>query len=309
MENYIFSPIIPIMKYALEISDLKKQYPGGIKALKSVNLKVPQNSFLALLGKNGAGKSTFIDIISSLISKTSGDISVLGHDLIKNRSLVKSLISVVPQEINLPIYDKAIDVLINQAGYYGINRKTAEPIAEKYLSIMQLLHKKDQPSVRLSGGMKRRLMIARAMMHNPEVIFLDEPTAGVDVEIRSIIWQFLKDLQKDGKTIILTTHYLEEAEALCDTLAVLENGEIKLAGNMRDILAKVEHKNLSITVEAPKSIKKTLSKNIKKIDDNTLEVTTDNHNNSINKAVAEIISAGFKITNIKNSKSDLEKFL
>jgi ABC-2 type transport system ATP-binding protein len=296
------------MEYALEITNLRKNYNGNVKALKGVNLQVRKNSFLALLGKNGAGKSTFIDIISSMVPKTSGDISVLGHDLVTQRSLVKSLIGVVPQEINLPIYDKAIDILINQAGYYGIDQNTAKPIAEKYLSIMQLSDKKDQPSVRLSGGMKRRLMIARAMMHDPELIFLDEPTAGVDVEIRSIIWGFLKELQVKGKTIILTTHYLEEAESLCDTLAVLKDGKIKLNGSMQDILAKVDHKNLSVTVE-PHSITTKLGNNIKKISQNNFEIIADNKTNSLNKALEEIVNAGLKITNIRNLKSDLEKFL
>ena len=299
------------MEYALEVKDLKKHYPGT-EALKGVNLQIKNNSFLALLGKNGAGKSTFIDIISSLTKKTSGMVSVFGHDLIKEETTVKSLIGVVPQELNLPVYDKVIDILINQAGYYGIDAKTAETRAKKYLSILQLTHKQHQPSITLSGGMKRRLMIARAMIHDPQIIFLDEPSAGIDIEIRAIIWQFLKELQKEGKTIVLTTHYLEEAEALCDTIAVLKDGKITINGYMSDILAQVTKTNLAVTVEQSVIKKKDLNlldANIKKIDNNTLEISIDKNNHSLNKLLEQIMKSGLNITNIRNLKSGLETFL
>jgi len=298
------------MKYALEITNLKKHYPG-VRALKGVNLRIRDNSFLALLGKNGAGKSTFIDIISSLTGKSSGEVKVFGHDLTKEDTIVKSLIGVVPQEVNLPIYDKSMQILVNQAGYYGITRKVAEERAEKYLSILQLTHKKDEASVRLSGGMKRRLMIARAMMHDPQVIFLDEPTAGIDIEIRAIIWDFLKDLQSKGKTIILTTHYLEEAEALCDTLAVIKDGEITLSGDMATLLSTVDYTHLSITVENAID-KKHLTKfaqNITQSGENTLEITTSKNGTSLNNMLSEIMKSGLKITNIRSLKSGLETFL
>jgi len=302
------------MTYAVEVKNLTKHYPGAnSKALDSIDLKIKKNSFLALLGKNGAGKSTFIGILSSLIRKTSGSVSVLGYDLEKDETIVKSIIGIVPQEFNLPFFDKSIDILVNHAGYYGVDRKTATTRAKKYLSILHLLPKQNEPSIKLSGGMKRRLMLARAIMHDPQIIFLDEPTAGVDVEVRAIIWDFLKALQAEGKTIILTTHYLEEAEMLCDSIAILKDGEIILHGDMSEILDRVSKSNLLIDGIIPTSLKKkdfgVFSKNIEIIGKKRLKIEIDKSEQSLNDLLTHIIKLGIKITNIRNTKSDLEGFL
>lgn len=302
------------MTYAVEIKKLTKHYNGAnSKALNAIDLKIKKNSFLALLGKNGAGKSTFIGILSSLIKKTSGSVSVLGYDLEKDETIVKSLMGIVPQEFNLPFFDKSIDILVNHAGYYGIDRETATERAKKYLSILQLLPKQNEPSIKLSGGMKRRLMLARAIMHDPQVIFLDEPTTGVDVEVRAVIWNFLKELHAEGKTIILTTHYLEEAEMLCDSIAVLKDGEITLHGDMSEILDRVSKRNLLVDGTIPASVKKKdfgiFSKNVEIIGKKRLEIEIDKNEQSLNDLLAHIIKLGIKITNIRNTKSDLENFL
>jgi ABC-2 type transport system ATP-binding protein len=299
------------MNYALEVKGLKKHYPGT-QALKGIDLQIKHNSFLALLGKNGAGKTTFIGILSSLVTKTAGKVFVLGYDLEKDSTIVKSLIGIVPQEINLPIFDKVINILINQAGYYGVDRKTAEIRAKKYLSILGLSSKQNSQCISLSGGMKRRVMIARALIHDPKIIFLDEPTAGVDVEIRAIIWDFLRTLQKKGKTIILTTHYLEEAEALCDTIAILNDGEITIDGTMEETLEKVSKVTLSIDTTPHKLKKKDFGKfsdNIKTITTKKMEICFDKKENNLNEILEKLMKSGIRITNIKNSKSDLEKFL
>ena len=206
---------------ALELDQVSKIYRGEVHAVKSISLEVDEGDFFALLGPNGAGKTSIIGIITSLVNKTSGTIKVFGHDLDKEVERVKSCIGVVPQEINLNAFEKAKDILVNQAGFFGIRRKEAMYRADKYLELLQLKDKKNQISRSLSGGMKRRLMIARALMHDPRLLILDEPTAGVDIEIRRSMWAFLDQINKDGKTIILTTHYLEEAEALCRNIAIL----------------------------------------------------------------------------------------
>ncbi|MDP1574583.1 MAG: ABC transporter ATP-binding protein [Coxiellaceae bacterium] len=214
------------MTYALELKSLYKTYSNGVHALKGINLSVRSGDFIALLGPNGAGKSTTIGIVNSLILKTSGDVFIYGHNLDENPSLAKSHIGVVPQEFNFNIFEKVKNILIDQAGYYGIPRAEAIKRAEKYLKLLELWHKRDEPARSLSGGMKRRLMIARALMHEPTLLILDEPTAGVDVEIRRSMWKLLKALNSQGITIILTTHYLEEAEHLCDRIAIMSRGEV-----------------------------------------------------------------------------------
>ena len=214
------------MTYALELKSLYKTYSNGVHALKGINLSVRPGDFIALLGPNGAGKSTTISIVNSLTLKSSGDIFIFGHNLDENPSIAKSYIGVVPQEFNFNIFEKIKNILIDQAGYYGIPRVEAIKRAEKYLKLLELWDKRDTPARSLSGGMKRRLMIARALMHEPKLLILDEPTAGVDVEIRRSMWKLLKALNSDGITIILTTHYLEEAEQLCDRIAIMSAGEI-----------------------------------------------------------------------------------
>jgi ABC-2 type transport system ATP-binding protein len=223
---------------ALHIRNLKKTYSNGFEALKGINLDIPEGSFYALLGPNGAGKSTTIGIITGVINATSGEISVLGTRTSEDSVRCKSFIGVVAQEFNFSIFDTVLDIVLTQAGYYGISRSEALPIAERRLKELLLWDKRNEPSRNLSGGMKRRLMIARALIHEPRVLILDEPTAGVDLELRRGMWDFLRELNASGVTIVLTTHYLEEAEALCDRLAIIDHGVIVREGNMRELLSE-----------------------------------------------------------------------
>ena len=236
---------------ALELDQVSKIYRGEVHAVKSISLEVDEGDFFALLGPNGAGKTSIIGIITSLVNKTSGTIKVFGHDLDKEVERVKSCIGVVPQEINLNAFEKAKDILVNQAGFFGIRRKEAMYRADKYLELLQLKDKKNQISRSLSGGMKRRLMIARALIHDPRLLILDEPTSGVDIEIRRSMWAFLDQINKDGKTIILTTHYLEEAEALCRNIAILAEGRIIENDSMENVVKKLQREVFVITFSEP----------------------------------------------------------
>lgn len=224
---------------ALSIQNLKKTYKNGFQALKGVDLEVERGDFFALLGPNGAGKSTMIGIISSLVTKSSGTISVFDHDLDKDNERAKSCIGLVPQEVNFNQFETVKNVVMIQAGYYGIPRKQAAAQAEQCLKQMDLWDKRDTVSRRLSGGMKRRLMIARAMVHAPRLLILDEPTAGVDIEIRRAMWQMMQEVNQQGTTIILTTHYLEEAESLCRNIAIINNGEIIEKSGMNALLNRI----------------------------------------------------------------------
>ncbi|ATX77403.1 MULTISPECIES: ABC transporter ATP-binding protein [Reinekea] len=224
------------MANALEISHLIKTYDNGFQALKGIDLQVPQGDFFALLGPNGAGKSTCLGIVSSLVNKTGGSVKVNGFDLVSQREQVKRTLGVVPQEFNFNAFEKVNDIIVQQAGYYGLPRKLAHQRAEKYLKKLDLWDKRDNQARMLSGGMKRRLMIARALVHEPSMLILDEPTAGVDIEIRRSMWVFLKELNDQGTTIILTTHYLEEAESLCRNLAIIGHGEIIAQGPTKEML-------------------------------------------------------------------------
>ncbi|MGR8929814.1 MAG: ABC transporter ATP-binding protein [Gammaproteobacteria bacterium] len=236
---------------ALSIENLKKTYKNGFQALKGVDLAVESGDFFALLGPNGAGKSTMIGIISSLVTKTSGRISVFGHDLDAAAERAKSCIGLVPQEVNFNQFETVKNVVLNQAGYYGIPRKQAIAQTEQCLKQMDLWDKRDTVSRRLSGGMKRRLMIARAMVHAPRLLILDEPTAGVDIEIRRAMWQMMQEVNRQGTTIILTTHYLEEAESLCRNIAIINNGEIIEKSAMSTLLNRIhtDHFVLDIAQE------------------------------------------------------------
>ena len=238
---------------ALSLSQLSKTYAGNVHAVKSISLDVSVGDFFALLGPNGAGKTTIIGIITSLVNKTSGTVKVFGYDLGREVERVKSCIGVVPQEINLNGFEKSKDILINQAGYYGVRRKEAIYRADKYLELLQLQDKKNQISRSLSGGMKRRLMIARALMHEPRLLILDEPTAGVDIEIRRSMWEFLEQINKEGRTIILTTHYLEEAESLCRNIAIIDDGNIIENDSMENVVKQLQREVFVITFSAPVS--------------------------------------------------------
>lgn len=230
------------MASALSIRDLKKTYGSGTEALKSVSLEVPQGDFFALLGPNGAGKTTIIGIVTSLVNKTSGSVAVFGHDIDKEFEKAKTYIGLVGQEINFNPFEKPLDIVVNQGGYYGIPRSVALPRAKKLLTDLGLGEKMTSKAMELSGGMKRRLMIARALIHNPRFLILDEPTAGVDVELRRSMWEYLRGITAEGVTILLTTHYLEEAEQLCKHVAIINKGEISFSGTMQDLLALHDEK-------------------------------------------------------------------
>src|SRR5687767_402055 len=226
--------------YALSIRGLTKTYKNGVHALKGVDLDVEQGDFFALLGPNGAGKTTLIGILTSLVNKSAGSVSVFGHDLDRELEAAKACIGIVPQEINFNQFETPQTILVNQAGFYGIPRPLARERAEKYLSLLQLSDKRNKMARGLSGGMKRRLMIARALVHEPRLLILDEPTAGVDIEIRRSMWEFLRDINGRGTTIILTTHYLEEAESLCRNIAIIDEGRIIENDTMANVIGKLQ---------------------------------------------------------------------
>lgn len=239
------------MTYALEIEGLEKRYGDGFQALKGIDLKVREGDFFALLGPNGAGKSTTLGIVSSLVNKSGGKVRVFGNDIDTDLSNAKLNLGVVPQEFNFNQFEKVFDIVTTQAGYYGIPLKQAKASAEKYLRKLGLWDKRDTPSRMLSGGMKRRLMIARALVHEPRLLILDEPTAGVDIELRRSMWQFLEEINRQGTTIILTTHYLEEAEALCRNIAIIDHGEIIRHTSKRELLQQLSVETFVLDTEHP----------------------------------------------------------
>jgi len=239
------------MNKALEISNLNKTYKNGFTALNSVSLSVEKGDFFALLGANGAGKSTLIGIISSLVNKSSGDVSIHGFDLEMQRSEAKAMIGLVPQEFNFNVFEPVEEILLNQAGYYGVPRKEARIRAQQLLEQLELWGKRRSMASELSGGMKRRLMIARALIHRPKLLILDEPTAGVDIEIRRSMWDFLKQLNAAGITIILTTHYLEEAESLCRNIAIINKGDIVENTSMKSLLSRLQTQTFVLDLKTP----------------------------------------------------------
>jgi len=236
---------------ALQVKNLKKTYGNGVVALKGIDLSVSEGDFFALLGPNGAGKSTLIGIVSSLVNATEGETLVFGISVQKDRSRAMAQIGLVPQEINFNQFERPIDIVVNQAGYYGVPRKLARERAEKYLKQLQLWDKAFRPSRTLSGGMKRRLMIARAMVHEPQLLILDEPTAGVDIEIRRSMWKFIEQINRDGTTVILTTHYLEEAENLCRNIAIIDHGQIVENTTVKELLGKLDIETFVLDLAEP----------------------------------------------------------
>jgi len=236
---------------ALDIQQLRKTYQGGVEALKGIDLAVEEGDFYALLGPNGAGKSTTIGIISSLVNKSAGSVKVFGYDIDTQLEQAKAQIGLVPQEFNFSQFEKVEQIVVQQAGFYGVPRKVAEERAEKYLTQLDLWEKRDKQARTLSGGMKRRLMIARALMHEPRLLILDEPTAGVDIEIRRSMWQFLQQLNAEGITIILTTHYLEEAEMLCRNIGIIDKGRIVENTSMRNLLSKLQVETFLLDLDCP----------------------------------------------------------
>jgi ABC-2 type transport system ATP-binding protein len=239
------------MPLALDIQNLRKTYSGGFEALKGINLQIEEGDFFALLGPNGAGKSTTIGVICSLVEKTSGSVAVFGNDLDQQKSQAKRHIGLVPQEINFNVFEPVYQVLVNQAGYYGMSRAKALKKSEELLHVLDLHEKRNTAGRMLSGGMKRRLMIARALMHQPKLLILDEPTAGVDIEIRRSMWQFLTEQNEQGTTIILTTHYLEEAESLCRNIAIINSGVIAENTDMRSLLSTLALETFILDLRVP----------------------------------------------------------
>ncbi|VEG91983.1 ABC transporter ATP-binding protein [Legionella spiritensis] len=293
--------------HALEISQLRKTYANGVEALKGIDLSVREGDFFALLGANGAGKSTTIGLITTLIIKTSGAIRVHGHDLDKKPALAKSCLGLVPQEFNLNIFEPCYQILLNQAGFYGISRKNAKRQAEKLLEQLGLWDKRREIVRHLSGGMKRRLMIARALIHNPKVLILDEPTAGVDIEIRRSMWDFLTHTNEQGTTIILTTHYLEEAEQLCKNIAIIHQGQIVENTSMKDLLKTLNHQTFVLNTATPITDLPSLEPfQAQWIDNNTFELRVDNQV-SLNDVFTKLSEKNLHIHSLRNKTNRLEE--
>ncbi|AMA64807.1 Daunorubicin/doxorubicin resistance ATP-binding protein DrrA [Candidatus Arsenophonus lipoptenae] len=292
--------------YALELSRLTKNYPGGIKALIGIDLQVEVGDFYALLGPNGAGKSTTIGIISSLINKTSGKVRVFGHDLDHDVVNVKRQLGLVPQEFNFNPFETVLQIVLNQAGYYGLQRSLALSRAEFYLSQLALWNKRNNPARDLSGGMKRRLMIARALMHKPKLLILDEPTAGVDIELRRLMWDFLKTLNEHGTTIILTTHYLEEAEILCRNIGIIQYGQLIENTSMKKLLNQLELETFIFDLTQNSPIPKLNNYKFRLMDSSTLEVDVL-RNQGLNYLFHQFSNQGIKINSMRNKVNRLEE--
>lgn len=295
------------MNIALNIRNLKKVYGNGVSALKGIDLQVEQGDFFALLGPNGAGKSTTIGIITSLINKTDGQIEIFGHNLDTDSSAAKACLGLVPQEFNFNVFEPVIEVIANQAGFYGIERKEAFERAEHYLQKLGLWEKRRTTGRQLSGGMKRRLMIARALVHQPKLLILDEPTAGVDIEIRRSMWEFLREINSSGTTIILTTHYLEEAEELCRNIAIIDHGELIESTSKKELLNKLNMETFIFDLSAPiKALGLASGLSMKLIDETTMEVEIDK-NNSINRVFEFLSSNGIEVLSMRNKRNRLEE--
>tara|TARA_R110001583_G_scaffold93998_1_gene237304 strand:- start:15949 stop:16869 length:921 start_codon:yes stop_codon:yes gene_type:complete len=292
--------------YAIDLKNIKKVYKGGVEAVKNISLQVKEGDFYALLGPNGAGKSTIIGIISSLVNKTSGSVSVFGFDLDTQLEEAKAQIGLVPQEFNFNQFEPPLQILINQAGYYGIKRSEALNRAEKYLKKLDLWEKRSQPSRELSGGMKRRLMIARALMHEPRLLILDEPTAGVDIEVRRSMWEFLQQINKQGVTIILTTHYLEEAEMLCRNIGIIDKGNLVENTTMKSLLSRLNTETFILDIDPTTDLTKSKTFLIKQIDDQTLEIEIDK-TQSLNDVFIDLSAMGIRVNSMRNKSNRLEE--
>ncbi|ASE44457.1 ABC transporter ATP-binding protein [Citrobacter sp. Cb008] len=294
------------MTIALELQQLKKTYPGGVQALRGIDLQVEAGDFYALLGPNGAGKSTTIGIISSLVNKTSGRVSVFGYDLEKDTVNAKRQLGLVPQEFNFNPFETVQQIVVNQAGYYGVEYKEAVKRSELYLKQLDLWEKRNERARMLSGGMKRRLMIARALMHEPKLLILDEPTAGVDIELRRSMWGFLKDLNDKGTTIILTTHYLEEAEMLCRNIGIIQHGELVENTSMKSLLSKLKSETFILDL-APKSpLPKLEGYHYRLVDTSTLEVEVLREQ-GVNSVFSQLSAQGIQVLSMRNKANRLEE--
>lgn len=295
------------MTIALSIRQLSKIYGNKYEALKGIDLDVNEGDFFALLGPNGAGKSTTIGIISSLVNKTGGKVKIFGHDIDTDFSAAKKEVGIVPQEFNFPNFEKIIDIVINQAGYYGLPRQLAAKRAEKYLKALGIWDKRNDQARALSGGMKRRLMIARALVHEPRLLILDEPTAGVDIEMRRLMWTFLKELNEQGTTIILTTHYLEEAESLCRNIAIIDQGEIVENTSMRMLLSQLHTEVFILDIDRELTVAPTLLDFTCTLQDrHTLMAEVDQKQN-INDLFAQLSAENITVNSMRNKSNRLEE--
>jgi len=292
---------------ALSVRGLTKTYKNGVRALQGVDLDVEQGDFFALLGPNGAGKTTLIGIITSLVNKSSGEARVFGHDIDRELEVAKACIGVVPQELNFNLFETPYTIVVNQAGFYGIPRPVARERAEKYLRQLQLWDKRNGISRGLSGGMKRRLMIARALMHEPRLLILDEPSAGVDIEIRRSMWDFLREINASGTTIILTTHYLEEAETLCRNIAIISGGRIVERDRMSSLLRRLHVETFVLNLRDALAQAPALDAYVVRlVDDHTLEVEVSKEDN-LNDIFARLSALGIEVLSMRNKVNRLEE--
>ena len=292
---------------ALEIQALEKEYASGVRALKGINLSVTKGDFFALLGPNGAGKSSTIGIISSLVTKTSGTVKIFGIDIDRDFNEAKRQIGVVAQEINFSPFEKVRDIVLTQAGYYGLSKREAILRGDKVLKSLGLWDKRDEQSRNLSGGLKRRLMIAKAMIHEPKLLILDEPTAGVDIELRRGMWDLISKLNDDGTTIILTTHYLEEAEQLCRNIAIIDHGEIVENTSMKELLAKLDVQSFVIDLEHPIESAPELSHFTFKLQDPSTLIVAIDKQQTMNNLFTELNKLNISVKSMRNESNRLEE--
>lgn len=295
------------MTAALRIRQLTKTYKNGFQALQGIDLDVPEGEFFALLGPNGAGKSTTIGIVTSLVNKSGGTVQVFGHDIDTDFSAAKACIGLVPQEINFNVFEPAVEIVVNQAGYYGIERGLAFERAERYLRALGLWDKRAAMARTLSGGQKRRLMIARALVHEPRLLILDEPTAGVDIEVRRSMWDFLREINARGTTIILTTHYLEEAESLCRRIAIIDHGRLVENTSMKKLLNQLQMETFVLDLKAPLAAVPALpGQSVRLIDEHTLEADVSKER-SLNALFAALSAQGVEVLSMRNKRNRLEE--
>ncbi|MDV2378967.1 ABC transporter ATP-binding protein [Vibrio cholerae] len=292
--------------YALEIEQLRKTYAGGFEALKGISLQVKKGDFYALLGPNGAGKSTTIGIISSLVNKTSGKVTVFGYDLDSQLELAKQQLGLVPQEFNFNPFETVEQIVLQQAGYYGVPKALAKERAKKYLTQLDLWEKRSERARNLSGGMKRRLMIARALMHEPQLLILDEPTAGVDIELRRSMWEFLKQINAQGVTIILTTHYLEEAEMLCRHIGIIQRGELIENTTMKSLISKLHVETFVLDVDGNAPIASLQGVVKQQMVEGSLEIELEK-SQGINHVFTQLTEQGVKVLSMRNKVNRLEE--
>ncbi|ELS3715963.1 ABC transporter ATP-binding protein [Vibrio fluvialis] len=292
--------------YALEIDQLRKTYAGGFEALKGVSLTVNKGDFYALLGPNGAGKSTTIGIISSLVNKTSGTVKVFGHNIDTHLEQAKQHLGLVPQEFNFNPFETVEQIVMQQAGYYGVSRTLAKERAEKYLTQLDLWEKRKERARNLSGGMKRRLMIARALMHEPQLLILDEPTAGVDIELRRSMWEFLKQINSQGITIILTTHYLEEAEMLCRHIGIINRGELIENTTMKGLLGKLHVETFILDIDNEEKLQPLTDVVSQRVVDGSLEIELEK-TQGMNHVFSQLSEQGVNVMSMRNKANRLEE--